>query len=125
MDSVTTYREPEFDCRGRLIVRGFDLRYALSAILVAERRPMSITELTVALGDRRLAPAGRPSQAISDALKREIGKGRAMAVRRGVYRAERFSRTTWWRIQCHVGRLEVIARSSTPQPSWQSQKRAA
>lgn len=45
MESVTRTRKAVLDESGSLIVQGYDLRYALTTILAAERRVLGMSEL--------------------------------------------------------------------------------
>jgi hypothetical protein len=85
--------EVDAEPAGTVPIIGADLRAALRLILVLSERPMTVPDLHRALLARGLRPGGRPSKAISDALRAEVARGRAARVGRGEYvsaeRAER------------------------------------
>jgi hypothetical protein len=56
-------------------LRGIELRYLLTLTIWQSVTPLSIAELTSRLADSGFALAGRPSKAISDALRWEVAKG--------------------------------------------------
>ena len=69
-------------------LRGLDLRSLLVLPLVRHGRPMEVADLeraVAAAGFR--AGSGRPSKEISDALRWEVARGRAVRVGRGRYAA--------------------------------------
>ncbi len=73
------------------------LRYRLTLMLLSAQRPMSVEELIEGLERAGLAPCGRPSKVVSDALRWEIRRGRVRRLRRGVYiRGDVPRSTRWW-----------------------------
>lgn len=71
---------------GSLILRGIELRYALT-VYMQLHGPASVPELLDALDHWDFGVAGRPSKAVSDALRWEMGRGRVARVGRGRYKA--------------------------------------
>jgi hypothetical protein len=63
-------------------VRGIELRYVL-AMYLAQHGPMTIYKLIDALEHQNFAIPGRPSKAVSDALRWEVRRGRVCRLRRG------------------------------------------
>lgn len=61
---------------------GRPLRYLLT-VLLTDRGPLGIAELTDAVTQEGFVLAGRPSKAVSDALRWEICHGRVIEVGRG------------------------------------------
>jgi hypothetical protein len=84
-----------------LEVTGTDLRYLLTAYLF-DHGPATVDELVEALTYHGFHTAGRTSQAVSDALRCEIGRGRVIRFRRGRYRAASMPRATEHRIYKRV-----------------------
>lgn len=80
-----------------LEVGGTDLRYLLTAYLV-DHGPATVGTLVDALEYHGFRPPGRPSEAVSAALRRELDHGRVIRVRRGRYRAGTMPRATHHRI---------------------------
>ena len=73
------------------------LRYRLTLLLHAAERPLTVAEMIEHLDKVGRRPPGRASKAISDSLRWEVGRGRVLRLRRGVYRAGRLDpRTRWW-----------------------------
>ena len=79
--------------------RGIVLRSALVLVLLDRARPTTVRELVSQLGRRGVVTPGRPSKAISDALRWEIGRGRVRRVSRSTYVVGRVSRQTAWRMR--------------------------
>lgn len=71
---------------GPLILRGIELRYALT-VYMQLHGPASVPTLLDALDHWGFGVAGRPSKAVSDALRWEMGRGRVARIGRGRYRA--------------------------------------
>ncbi|HUS61114.1 MAG TPA: hypothetical protein VMY34_02890 [Acidimicrobiales bacterium] len=84
-------------------VRGRDLRYLLTLVLQQSDRPLSVAELVTILEQRGHAIDGRPSKAVSDALRWEIGRGRVIRVGRSSYLRGRVPRSTLSFIRSHLG----------------------
>jgi hypothetical protein len=70
---------------GTVEIAGVDLRQALAAMVRDADRPVRIGELHRMLLAHGRRPAGRASQAISNALRAEVAAGRVVRVDRGVY----------------------------------------
>jgi hypothetical protein len=60
-----------------LTVSGTDLRYLLTAYLF-DHGPATVEELVDALAYHGFRPIGRPSKAVSDALRWEMARARAV-----------------------------------------------
>src|SRR4051812_17138057 len=67
-----------------LQVKGTELRYLLTAYLV-DHGPATVAELVDALTYHGFCVGGRPSKAVSDALRWEMVHGRVRRLRRGGY----------------------------------------
>jgi hypothetical protein len=80
-----------------LTVSGTDLRCLLTAYLI-DHGPATVDELVDALAYHGFRPTGRPSKAVSDALRWETARGRTIRVRRGHYRPGRTPQATRHRI---------------------------
>jgi hypothetical protein len=80
-----------------LTVSGTDLRYLLTAYLF-DHGPATVDELVDALAYHGFRPIGRPSKAVSDALRWEMAHRRAIRIRRGHYGPQTMSRATRHRI---------------------------
>ena len=68
---------------------------------------MTIAELAEALEEQGIGICGEPRKAISDALRCELHRGRAVRLERGRYRSNGLHRSTvrWMRTQLyHAGR---------------------
>lgn len=90
---------------GLVCLRGRSLREAALAVLLAHAgAPVSIRE-TLEAFDRRGCEVmgGHPEKTLSDGLRYEMSKGRALRVSRGVYRINAMPRTTAWRIRRRWG----------------------
>ncbi|RDH75479.1 hypothetical protein DVS77_26115 [Mycolicibacterium moriokaense] len=97
-----------------LTVSGTDLRYLLTAYLF-DHGPAVVEELADALAYHGFRPGGRPSKSISDALRWEVSRGRAVRVGRGHYRPGFMTRAIEHRIVGRVRTLhEEAAALSTP-----------
>jgi hypothetical protein len=86
--------------RGRS-VRAIELRYVLTWYL-HEHGPLTVAQLARALEGDALTIWGRPSKAISDALRWEVGRGRVVRLGRGRYGPGRIPRATAHRIRRRV-----------------------
>ena len=78
-------------------VRGIELRYVLTMAL-AVCGPQSVAELADELDRQGFSVGGRPSKAISDALRWEVAHGRVRRSGRGRYRSGCIPRSTEHRI---------------------------
>lgn len=84
---------------------GLDLRYALTTVLLRAGVPLTVPELVHALERDGFRSWERPSKAVSDALRWEIGRGRVVRVRRGVYVVGAMPKQTRSRITRRVADL--------------------
>lgn len=92
-----------------LSLRGTDLRYVLTRYLQLNG-PTTVAELAVALGDWGFTVVGRPSKAISDALRWERAHDRVRPLGRGRYAATwGIPRATEYRIRQRVHALRAQA----------------
>jgi hypothetical protein len=89
-----------------LEVRGVELRYLLTAYLF-DHGPASVDELVDALAYQGFAVKGRPSKAVSDALRWERAHGRVFRRGRGRYRPASMPRSTEYRIARRVEALRA------------------
>ena len=98
-------------CSGmtKILLRGIQLRYALTLYL-GQHGPQTVPELVAALDYQGFSFAGRPSKAVSDALRWEVRHGRVLHMRRGRYAPGDIPRSTEYRIHDRVMRLRREAR---------------
>ncbi|WP_052238687.1 hypothetical protein [Mycolicibacterium setense] len=96
------------DATDKLLLRGTNLRYVLTAQLL-RNGAQSVADLVDALGDQGFTVRGRPSKAISDALRWEMAHGRVYRVRHGRYRPAEMPRSTEYRIRERVAALRAAA----------------
>ncbi|MGH3641710.1 MAG: hypothetical protein ACRDUX_22080 [Mycobacterium sp.] len=82
-------------------LRGIELRYALTLYLAQHGR-QTIPQLIRAMTHQGFHFGGRPSKAISDALRWEIGRDRVRHISRGVYGPGAIPRSTEYRIHQRV-----------------------
>jgi hypothetical protein len=66
-------------------VRGHELREMVTRLLKESNRPLTLGEIHRMLLACGLNTVGRPSKAISDALRAEVKAGRVVRTRRGTY----------------------------------------
>lgn len=92
-------------------LKGTELRYVL-AMQLAVHGPATIAELIDALQWHNFCVRGRPSKAISDALRWETERGRVLRLRRGRYGPGYMPRGTEHRIHQRVLALREAARLS-------------
>ncbi|OMC17147.1 hypothetical protein A5735_07490 [Mycolicibacter heraklionensis] len=98
----------------RRALRGIELRYVLTHYLL-HHGTCSIRELAAELDSRGFSVAGRPSKAISDALRWERERGRVFRRGRGRYGpAGAPPRSTEYRIHQRVLALRAEAAQSNP-----------
>ncbi len=95
---MTTYR----------CLRGVDLRYVLTYDLF-RHGPATVKELIDMLAWDGFETRGRPSKAISDALRWEMGRGRVCRRGRGLYAPVWMPRGTEYRIHSRVLALRAEA----------------
>jgi hypothetical protein len=84
-----------------LQVNGTELRYLLTTYLF-DHGPATVAELVDALAYHGFCVAGRPSKAVSDALRWEMVHGRVRRLRRGRYGPVSMPRATEHRISQRV-----------------------
>ena len=87
------------------VLTGRRLRYAVAVLLHDAGRTMSLDELAAGLLAWGYGTSGEPRKAISDALRWERHRGRAIRVGRGHYRTAVLARSTarWMRVQAVGG----------------------
>ncbi|MHC9290998.1 hypothetical protein ACRCUN_00950 [Mycobacterium sp. LTG2003] len=85
----------------KYLLRGIELRYVLTMQLL-RHGPQSVADLADALREQGFTTKGRPSKAISDALRWEINHGRVHRIRYGKYRPASMPRSTEYRIRNRV-----------------------
>ena len=89
-----------------LAVRSTLLRSVLLVLLdEANGQEIAVAQLCAGMAQRGFTVRGRPSKVVSDALRVEVGKGRAVRLGRGRYALGTLPRTTRWR--CHERLREV------------------
>ena len=103
-----------------LEVSGTDLRYLLTAYLF-DHGASTIDELVDALTYHGFHTVGRPSKAVSDALRWEVGQGRVIRLRRGRYRPGSMPRATEHRIHMRVLALHDRVAELSPRRAGQTQ----
>jgi hypothetical protein len=99
LDVVAACQSP--DMTNSRLLRGIELRYAITEYLF-QHGPKTVTDLIDALHHQGFAFAGRPSKAISDALRWEVGRGRVYRRRRGMYGPGSMPRATEYDIHKRV-----------------------
>ncbi|UVO14099.1 hypothetical protein NM962_08655 [Mycobacterium sp. SVM_VP21] len=97
----------------RRSLRGIELRYVLTHYL-QHRGTCSISELAAELDSRGFGVQGRPSKAISDALRWEREHGRVFRRGRGRYGPASMPRSTEHRIHQRVMALRAEAAHLQP-----------
>jgi hypothetical protein len=83
------------------LLRGIELRYVLT-IHLAVHVPATVAELVNVVGYHGFRVQGRPSKAVSDALRWEIEHGRVHRLGRGRYGPAYIPRSTEYRIHQRV-----------------------
>jgi hypothetical protein len=91
---------------------GIELRYVLTMQLLHEG-PATVAEMIEALRRQGFCFRGRPSKAVSDALRWEMGRGRVRRLGRGRYGPSSIPRGTEYRIHQRVLALRAAARDAT------------
>jgi hypothetical protein len=91
------------------IVRGIELRYALTMYLT-QHGPQTVAQLIEALTDQGFQFVGRPSKAISDALRWEVARDRVRRRGWGKYGPGPIPRSTEYRIHQRVLAMREEAR---------------
>ncbi|CPR08769.1 hypothetical protein BN971_01354 [Mycobacterium bohemicum DSM 44277] len=94
-----------------MIIHGIELRYVLTMHL-ARNGPATVAEMVDALSRQGFRVRGRPSKAVSDALRWEMGRGRVRRIGRGLYGPRGIPRSTEHRIHLRVLALRESARLS-------------
>src|ERR1700728_1946185 len=74
-------------------LKGIELRYLL-AMQLAVHGPATVTEMIAALDRHGFCVCGRPSKAVSDALRWEVGRGRVRRLGRARYGPGSMPRST-------------------------------
>jgi hypothetical protein len=103
-------------------LRGIELRYML-AFHLANQGPATVGELIDAVEHQGFSFRGRPSKAVSDALRWEIERGRVHRPGRGRYGPAYIPRSTEYRIHQRVKALRTAvvaerrAQSMPPLPA--------
>jgi hypothetical protein len=92
-------------------LHGIELRYVL-ALHLWQHGPATVAEIVESLGRQGFRVRGRPSKAVSDALRWEIGRGRVRQLRRGLYGPAYIPHATEYRIINRVSALREAARLS-------------
>jgi hypothetical protein len=92
-----------------LVVWGLELRYVLTWYLVEAGGVLSVGDLVRRLRSDGLAVTGQANKVVADALRWEVGKGRAVRVARGRYRRGVMPRQTKSRIRKRVAALRRVA----------------
>jgi hypothetical protein len=86
---------------GERVLSGRLLRYAAAVALFEGERTMTLAELVAAIQAQGIVVLGDPRKSVSDSLRWEMHKRRAMRVSRGRYRSLGLARSThrWMREQ--------------------------
>jgi hypothetical protein len=92
-------------------LHGIELRYVLTLHLF-QHGAATVTELIDVLGWHGFCVRGRPSKAVSDALRWEIGRGRVRRLRRGLYGPAYIPHATEYQIINRVRSLRPAAKLS-------------
>ena len=90
------------------LLRGIELRYVLTRILQISG-PCTVRHLIDVLQGWNFTVAGRPSKAVSDALRWEMGRERVWRIGRGRYKYDEAPRGTEYRIVARVFALREEA----------------
>lgn len=81
---------------------GVQLRHAICFCLLDADSPLTLSQLLVRLEDLGVLVPGRPSKTLSDALRWEVRKGRAVRLSRSTYGAGTMPRSTEWWIRSRI-----------------------
>lgn len=83
------------------VLRGRQLRYAAAVLLHEAQHTVTLDDLARGLIEGGYGTVGDTRKAISDALRWELRRGRAVRIRRGHYRSRGLARSTlsWMRAQ--------------------------
>jgi hypothetical protein len=101
-----------------ICLRGIELRYALT-LYIAQHGRQTVSDLAGALAHQGFSVAGRPSKAISDALRWEVARGRVIRRGRGLYGSGAMPRSTEYRIHQRVLALRQQAKGPLPLGRWE------
>ena len=98
---VTPGREHWSMTGDQRVLYGRRLRYAAAVALFEAQRPVTLEELARVLREDGFSVRGEPRKAVSDALRWELHKGRAIRTERGRYQTLGLARSTvrWMRAQ--------------------------
>ncbi len=88
----------------RKMLRGIELRYLLT-LMLTEEGAMTVSDMCFEVEQRGFDVRGRPSKAVSDALRWEVRLGRVIQVERGVYRYGDVPRSTEYRMRRRVAEI--------------------
>jgi hypothetical protein len=94
------------DPPARPLLRSLELRYVLTFHL-HRAGPLTVVDLVRLVEGEGFDVPGRPSKAISDALRWEIRRGRVIRVRRGLYAPGTIPRGTAHRIRSRVDQIRA------------------
>jgi len=86
-------------------LRGQPLRYLVCLHLIEAGSPQTVRQLVAAMEAKGYVIAGRASKTMSDTLRTEVSRGRALRVGRGRYVAGRTPRSTVWWMQRRINEL--------------------
>jgi len=92
-------------------LRGIELRYMLTVAL-ANGGAMTVADLAYELDRLGFSVSGRPSKAISDALRWEVNRGRVSRFEHGSYGPGYIPRSTEYRIRQRVAELKRRPRAT-------------
>ena len=92
-----------------MLLSGLELRYALTLVLIRSGVPLTVRELVRSLERDGFTCVEPSSKSVSDALRWEIGRGRVVRVRRGVYVVGSMPKQTRSRITRRVSDLRLAA----------------
>ena len=87
---------------------GVRLRHAICVCLLEERRAMTVPEIVGGIEALGLSIPGRASKTVSDALRWEARKGRAVRLERSRYRIGTMPRSTEWWIRSQVAAHQKV-----------------
>ncbi|MFT3714489.1 MAG: hypothetical protein QM774_00685 [Gordonia sp. (in: high G+C Gram-positive bacteria)] len=96
-------------------LHGTDLRHWVIGEL-RKQSPSSVQMLITCAAQQGLSFAGRPSKAISDAIRWELRRGRIVKTGRGVYRLGAVPRTSGRLIDIRLQRIASAAVSDAREP---------
>lgn len=87
---------------------GVLLRYAICFCLLQEQTSMTVPEIVAGIEALGFRIPGRAGKTVSDALRWEVRKGRAVRLERSVYRIGSMPRSTEWWIRNRVAAQQSI-----------------